>query len=448
MFSYGSVLRHKGVLKEGPDRYEQVGFYFSQSNIGGCERELYLQAKGKYEFNPAHALLGVFADGEAHEELTGHQLRKAGIEIIEAQSGSFLELPPHPLIESSSNIAGVAFNMCPVCGARIHGPCLHGHIDFVVRNPLTRLPEVIEHKAINSNWWDSTVKTLAEGGGSEFYGQHKRYAVQIGLYLVDLARKYKLSHTEGSLVFKNKNTARFLDVRMGYDSKRDVLSVVSADIEGNYIMTSDRSFMVRDFFSNVAVATILRIESALRDPLSRHTLPHGKKCVNCGAKECCATEFDVDLNVESNKIYVSDKEMGEKIRAFQSIQSRMNALEKEKRAIVDELESNLKIIAEKEGVVPVVLDPETGSCLTFQSWSRTDIDWDAVKDLSDKEKEIVEKLIRHKSGQYLRVKALTKQLEKKLNTAIPVEVVLETTTHTAAAATSGVPARFRCSPNA
>jgi hypothetical protein len=426
MFSYGSVLRNKGVRREGPDRYEQVGFYYSQSNIGGCDRELYLQAKGAYEFDPGNVLLGIFQDGETHEELTGRQLRSAGIEVIEAQSGSFLELPSHPLIESSDNIAGVAFDVCPVCDARIIGPCLHGHIDFITRNPLTGAPEIVEHKAINSNWWDSTVKAIEEGGGKEFFSRHKRYAIQLGLYLVDLARRYRMDASEGALVFKNKDRARFLDVRMRYDVTSDTIHIISADIEGKFIMAGETGHEIPNFFKHT-VNKILRIEQALREPKARHMLRSGgSKCATCDAKECCSAEFDVDVSPDDEKVYLVDEGLAGQMAEFQSIQARLSALEKEKKELSLAFESVLSRVAEAEGRFPVILNPADGSCLTFQGWSRTNIDWDSVKELGDEERAVLDKVLKRTSGKYPRIKPLTKKLEKKLGEAVPVGEVLPT----------------------
>jgi hypothetical protein len=418
MFSYGSVLRNKGVGREGPDRYDQVGFYFSQSNIGGCDRELYLQAKGAYAFDPGNHLLGIFEDGETHEHLTGQQLRKAGIEILEDQSPSFLELPAHPLIESSNNIAGISFDVCPVCEARIVGPCLHGHIDFIAKNPLTGLPEIVEHKAINPNWWDATVRAIKEGGGAEFFARHKRYAVQTGLYLVDLARRYRMEAAEGALVFKNKGTAKFLDVRFRYESESDTLRIVSSDIEGKYIMGEDRGLVISNFWA-LAVNKIIRIEQAIQEPVTRHLLRSGgDKCSNCGAKEVCCSEFDMDLSESAENIYLADTELSEKIKSFEEIQSRIKSLEKQKKELSADFDSLLSLVAEARGDLPVVVDPESGLCLTLQRWTRTALDSKAIENLSEEDRAVLDKVLRQTSGKYPRIKSLSKAWEKKLGGAI------------------------------
>ncbi len=402
-FCYGEILRRLGVGRENAERYDTVGFYYSPSNLGGCDRELYMQAKGLWSLAPGNRLLGIFRDGEAHEELTGSRLEKAGVRIVHAQKGCSLALPDNELIRSSRNIAGVSFHQCPVCGEALPSPCLHGHIDFVVQNPLTKRPEIIEHKAVNTHSWQATVERLTEQGGRGAWAHHTRYCVQLGLYLVSLSRQEGLPDAEGVLLMKDKNTAQFLDIRLRYEAPSDILRVVGAAVEGRSVMGEDGAFAVRGFMGH-AVNKVMRIERAVRAPEERHMLrvPEAQ-CSSCAARTACRSEFHVPVEADTGETGLTvpaTAEIASRMVEMKRLKDEIAALERRRDGIKSYLVSVLKTLAERENKAVSIVAAEEGLILSLRQWTRTDLDRTAYEALSAEEKAVVDKALKTTELQY------------------------------------------------
>lgn len=400
---YGEILRNLGVARGDSERYDGVGFYYSPSNLGGCDRELYLQAKGVWSFSPGNRLLGIFRDGEAHEELTGTQLEKAGVRIVHAQKGCSLALPDDELIRSSRNIAGVSFRECPVCGEGLPFPCLHGHIDFIVENPVSGRLEVIEHKAVNTTSWRITLERLTEQGGRGAWAQHTRYCVQLGLYLVSLSREKGLPQAEGVLLMKDKNSAKFLDIRLCYEADADTLRIVGATVEGRSVMGEDGPHAVPDFMRH-AVSKVLRIERALRAPAHRHMLrTPGTQCTACAARTACRSEFHLAIGVppaESELKVRASAEIASRMLEMKRLTDEIAALEKQRDGIKAHLGAVLKALTEREKKPVCVVAVEEGLALKLRQWERTDLDRHAYEALSAEDKAVVDKAIKTTVFQY------------------------------------------------
>lgn len=400
---YGEILRKLGVSRRDGERYDEVGFYYSPSNLGGCDRELYMQAKGVWSFAPGNRLLGIFRDGEAHEELTGSQLERAGVRIVQSQGGCSLALPDDELIRSSRNIAGASFHQCPVCGEALPSPCLHGHIDFVVENPVSGSPEVIEHKAVNTNTWQGTVERLTDQGGRGAWTQHTRYCVQLGLYLVFLCRHEKLPEAEGVLLMKDKNTARFLDIRLRYEAQPDTLRVVGAAVEGRSVTNEDGAFAVSDFMHH-AVNKVLRIERALRTPEERHVLrTRGTQCAGCAARNPCRSEFYVPLDADpagSELIVQAPADIASRMLEMRRLTDEIAVLGRRRDEIRDHLASVLKTLTEREKRAVRVVAVGEGLALKLRQWVRTDLDRNAYEALSAEDRAVVDKALKTTVSQY------------------------------------------------
>ena len=400
---YGEILRKRGVARGDAERYDEVGFYYSPSNLGGCDRELYMQAKGVWNFAPGNHLLGIFRDGEAHEELTGSQLEKAGVRIVHAQRGCSLALPDHELIRSSRNIAGVSFHVCPVCGEALPTPCLHGHIDFVVENPVSGRPEIIEHKAVNTTSWKTTVERLTQEGGRGAWVQHTRYCVQLGLYLVSLSRDEGLSDAEGVLLMKDKNTAQFLDIRLRYEAQEDIVRIVGAEVEGRSVMGEDGVFAVRDFMRH-AVNKVLRIEQALRTPENRHRLrAPTDHCAVCAARSACRAEFQVPVDdgpVGSELTMRASADIAGQMVEMKRLTEEISALEKQRHGIKAHLTAVLKTLAERENKPVCLVAFHEGLALKLRQWTRIDLDRRAYSALSPEDKAVVDKALKTTVYQY------------------------------------------------
>lgn len=402
-FCYGEILRRLGVGRENAERYDTVGFYYSPSNLGGCDRELYMQAKGLWSLAPGNRLLGIFRDGEAHEELTGSQLEKAGVRIVHAQRGCSLALPDDELIRTSRNIAGVSFHECPVCGEALPSPCIHGHVDFVVENPVTQQPEIIEHKAVNTHSWRAAVERISEQGGHGAWAHHTRYCVQLGLYLVSLSRQEGLSDAEGVLLMKDKNTAQFLDIRLHYEAPSDILRVVGAAVEGRSLMGEEGAFAVRGFMGH-AVQKVLRIERALRVPEERHMLRTPEaQCPSCAARTACRDEFHVPVEAESSATGLTvpaTAEIASRMVEMRRLTDEIAALERRRDGIKAHLVSVLKMLTEREKKAVSIVAAEEGLALSLRQWTRTDLDRNVYDALSAEEKAVVDKALKATVVQY------------------------------------------------
>lgn len=168
--------------------------YFPRPSCAGPERcirqMVYWGMKAPRQPLPGRSLL-VFDDGNWHEELTKDWLRKSAYQVHSDQM---------PITVSGHQYGRP-------------GIVLHGHIDFILTDPLGK-DTLVEHKAINHFTWQK----YAEGD------LPLDYLTQAALYFAGF-HGINPDLREGLLLVKNKNTAQYLELALDYDFKADCLTV-------------------------------------------------------------------------------------------------------------------------------------------------------------------------------------------------------------------------------
>ncbi|MBX6423364.1 hypothetical protein [Thermosulfurimonas sp. F29] len=304
--SYGEFVRRGAQVLRDEKPRERAAFYFSPSNAGACKRELFLEATGRYRFEPDDILLGIMQDGETHEDLTLRQLREGGVEVVGVQA------PLDLLIEDAGDaalfLAGSGYARCPVCGVGFESgvSVLHGHADALLRNPETGETEVFEHKAVSGAHFDRLTQVLEKKGFGPFFRESRRYVVQAGLYAAVLGLSEERG-AEAVLFYKNRNRPEFLEVRLRYEPGEDALRFVEAHLvrEGRARRLSAEPVVLARFLERLErrlrdVGQAVRMwresggENAFVEVLKevrRLTSDELRECRFCEARMACARTF-------------------------------------------------------------------------------------------------------------------------------------------------------------
>ncbi len=405
------------------ERYER-GFYYSPSNIGGCERELYLQAAGIAAFQPDTRLQAVMQEGEIHENAWREQMKQAYGDQIRFNLGISLSSP----IKTPRLLANCE---CPVCKNHIKAPALHGHIDGAVQNGSGY--EILEHKAISSHWWDATWKTLQEsaknGSADNFIRRHQQYFIQQLIYLMSLSEwqvKQKADPvTYGNIMYKNKNTGEYIEIRLKADFSKDIVG-----IEGIYRNFSKQELLAfpieyKGFLSDLW-KKIQRIENAISDPGRRFELQDSHKCQYCTMKEKCQQTFNIQINPKAEKTYIIlDTDAGNSVDKYLQMKTELTdngVLQKVKDMETIKKDATKQVVQEYELVAkhlkdtnPVLVTKQ--GYVSFNTKPYVTIDNEKLANLPENEQKIVQKVLVHQERTYPVIRPMSQKMSKVLEKA-------------------------------
>ncbi|MBX6424097.1 PD-(D/E)XK nuclease family protein [Thermosulfurimonas sp. F29] len=298
-----SVEALEGVRGERPR--DRMKFYLSPSVAGYCARKLYLLLTGQAEDEADLRLRHIFRDGEIHEEAYAALLRAAGVEVLGEQvPADVAELPevsPSEFVESGR---------CLICGEAVFENALHGHMDFLVVNPETARPEVIDHKAVSTAHFEKVLRNARDRARDELFRNVKPYLVQLGLYMVTLSGAGSLvlpdsgrvvfddlDEVGGALIYKNKNNGAQMEVRFRYVRSEDRLELNEVAVRGADSGDPERveriflGYAIPGFHRKVSTR-LARVREAAEGRLDARELPADSwQCAYCRVREACERVF-------------------------------------------------------------------------------------------------------------------------------------------------------------
>lgn len=174
MESLSRVLINYGYQKLGEARPPRVRHW--PSDAGKCLRALVYQWRGEKVKSPDGRMFFIFRDGELHHQAIVKQLEEAGINVTMKEA---------PLRDKERNISG--------------------KLDALIK--------------INSNYYVLEIKTINRYGFDEICreGPREEHVLQLQLYLHYVQNIFKIEARQGIILYKNKDTSRFVDFPIDYD---------------------------------------------------------------------------------------------------------------------------------------------------------------------------------------------------------------------------------------
>ncbi|WP_353684348.1 PD-(D/E)XK nuclease family protein [Thermodesulfovibrio sp. 3907-1M] len=237
--------------------------YYPRPSLAGperCLRQLVYMAKGipgKKKEDRFHLILD---DSSWHEELTLDWLRKSAFKVHSEQ----LEIE------------------CGTVKWKGRDFPLKGHIDGIITDVQGK-DYLLEHKAINHF---SFQRYLEKDYPLD-------YLTQCCLYIVGL-QKLNPEINEGILLIKNKNTSQYLEFRLHYDSKNDILYVPEVCGSNGY----RREGTIFKNLYNSAIERLNQIEHYcnVNDLPPRQYTLNDWQCNYCPYNEICYENYQEEFN--------------------------------------------------------------------------------------------------------------------------------------------------------
>lgn len=174
MESLARVLINYGYQKLGEARPPRERHW--PSDAGKCIRALVYQWRGEQVKSPDGRMFFIFRDGELHHQAIVKQLEDAGINVTMKEA---------PLRDKERNISG--------------------KLDALIK--MNGKYYVLEIKTVNRYAFDDICRE----------GPREEHVLQLQLYLHYVQNIFKIDAKQGILLYKNKDTSRFIDFPIDYD---------------------------------------------------------------------------------------------------------------------------------------------------------------------------------------------------------------------------------------
>lgn len=167
------------------------------SDAGRCLRGLVYQWRGEKAETPDGRMFFVFDDGSLHHQAVVKHLEEAGIQITMKEA---------PIRDKERNISG--------------------KLDALIK--LNSHYYVLEIKSINRYGFDEVLRT----------GPHEEHVLQLQLYLYYVQNLFKIDARQGIILYKNKDTSKFMDFPIDYDKSYvnkffDQMQVIEKHLKDN-----------------------------------------------------------------------------------------------------------------------------------------------------------------------------------------------------------------------
>lgn len=256
---------------------------------------------------PGRSIL-VMDDSSWHEELSIDWINKSAYYVHDQQRGvNCLEIPGSPFLpehtcsDKHDDSGKLTFKGC---GMLVPAGWTHGHIDGIVREPLSNpkgREHVLEHKAVSHARFES-LET-----GEDFPDD---YICQTCLYDNALRKVYGDELGYAILLVKNKNNARYLEYHIYYDPANDSalveLYVVEFNDDGFPVLTPKKT----EDYGCLLGAVRAKFEEVDRLYLAK-TLPKRQygaddwQCSYCGWSQYCWLEYQEEMAKRADKVELS-----------------------------------------------------------------------------------------------------------------------------------------------
>lgn len=323
-----------GIAKQ--ERPASPSRYYARPSFAGperCLRQLVYMAHGvDGASRPGRATL-TLDDSSWHEELTADWTAKSLYQVHSRQMPVEIPAPglnPYSVqCESCSTIRGTATPIPP--------GVLHGHLDWIVTDPLGR-DTIVEHKAINRYGFDRCLKGMVP----------LDYITQGCLYLRG-ARRLQPQITGVLILIKCKDTARYLEYQVAYDDASDTATVERmVQSHGDAPAIETLIGMVLPAITGTAIARLLSVQAYQHDgtlPARPYELGTDFPCGYCPFEGPCWEGYAREFAALADE-QALDAEVADLARYYLETSAHVSEVEKEREA----LRTKIRGLLEAQGV--------------------------------------------------------------------------------------------------